>query len=280
MNATRRNDDLTRCDCFPFTRALGENSGHAPAVEQNTQHARLTQNFEIRPRPRFGGEIAARAGGALVVLAERRLEKAVVVRTATCAANRAAAAARQLAVLHAPHRRSADGARRAVARECLRRIEASGQHRHARTERPRAHPAGVIVKQIAAAAARKAGRKPVTRHDVVLGGCRDARARLERHREMQLRVILIVAPDATPVGNHGDTELAQILTRPDARAQQYGRRMNATRRNDDLTRCDCFPFTRALGENSGHAPAVEQNTQHARLTQNFEFGRALVSAVR
>ena len=67
----------------------------------------------------------------------------------------------------------------------------------------------------------------------MLRGCRQARARLERHREMQLRVILIVAADTTPIGDDGDTELAQILSRADARAQQHGGGMDAAGRNDE-----------------------------------------------
>jgi len=42
----------------------------------------------------------------------------------------------------------------------------------------------------------------------MLRGGRHARARFERHREMQLRVILRIAPDAAPVGDNGNAESA------------------------------------------------------------------------
>jgi len=78
MNAPGRDDDLARCDGLSHSGALGNNAGHAPAVEQDAHHARIAHDFEIGPRPRLGGEIAVRAGGALMVLAERRRKEAVL----------------------------------------------------------------------------------------------------------------------------------------------------------------------------------------------------------
>ena len=98
---------------------------------------------------------------------------------------------------------------------------------------------------------------------------------------MQLRVILIVAADAAPVGDDGDTELAQILGRADARAQQHSRRMNATRRNDDLARCDCFLYARALDDEFRSRAGRRSRMRSTRVSHRISrFGRALASAVR
>jgi hypothetical protein len=79
VNAAGRQDDFARGDSGPRTGALDKNAGDVLAVEQNAQHARIAHDDEVGPRPRLGGEIAARAGGAFVILAERGGKKAVLV---------------------------------------------------------------------------------------------------------------------------------------------------------------------------------------------------------
>jgi hypothetical protein len=71
MNPARRNNDLARRDRLLHAVTLGEHAGNPAAVKEDAQHPRLTENFKVGARSRLRGQVAARAGGAFVVLTER-----------------------------------------------------------------------------------------------------------------------------------------------------------------------------------------------------------------
>ena len=172
-------------------------------------------------------------------------------------------------------RLQADGA----ARE--RGVERRRDHPHAGPERTVADPPDEIKKQVARRAAFEPRREPQAGDGVVPVAVRQARAFIERHREMQQRMVLIVAADAGTVGDRRNADPLQLLRRTDAGAQQDRRRVDRAGTEHHLGGRQHLGLAVAFGDDPAYAAALDAANCSTRvLVRISRFARARTSLVR
>ena len=90
------------------------------------------------------------------------------------------------------------------------------------------------------------------------------------HADANQRMLLQIATDALPIGQHGDTMLVQMIAGPDARAHQQRRRVQRARRDDDLVPLDAFALTVAAQVHCDRPPAIELDILDQTAGQNVQ----------